>query len=61
MATIPKGESTEAVAFNLLICIAGSEEKIGYWSDHVFIRADKKWILDTYRECLLAAGGHAAP
>ncbi len=43
------GDSAEAVAYVLLQCVAVSE---GKRLNDGFVYADRKWILDTYAECL---------
>ena len=46
--------SPEQIAYKLLLLIASKEGKLleGSYSDHA--TADRKWLLDTYAECLLA-------
>ncbi|HWY63432.1 MAG TPA: hypothetical protein VNW15_16140 [Rhizomicrobium sp.] len=44
------GPSPEEVAYKLLYVVAWGEDKdLDGWG-----KADRKWILDTYAECLLA-------
>lgn len=46
-------EIPEAIAFNLMECIAAAEGKVlGSFKDAK--SADRKWILMTYRECIKA-------
>ncbi len=52
------GDSKEAVAYGLLLCIASAEGKILQLAGAALFKsaaADKEWILSTYRECLAAA------
>jgi hypothetical protein len=44
--------SPEQIAYKLLLIIASKEGKLleGSYSDHA--TADRKWLLDTYAECL---------
>lgn len=61
MATIVENiqaESAEAVALKLLGLIAACEGKAFHASPSTGQTADRKWVLDTYRECLNAASGH---
>lgn len=53
------GESEEAVAYALLLHIAQGEDKLTSYGDQVFIRADKNWVLTTYRDCLKAVKDEA--
>jgi hypothetical protein len=50
MATALTGDSPQVVAYRLLENIAASEKKL----DAGVIKADKKWVLDTYKECINA-------
>lgn len=57
MSEIITGDSKEAVAYGLLLCIASAEEKSRPTAGAgVFQKGatDKEWILATYRECLAA-------
>lgn len=47
------GDSPEAIAYLLLMSIASNERK-GVNSNGLIGGGDKKWLLDTYAECLLA-------
>jgi hypothetical protein len=47
---VPGGHSPEDIAFKLLYAISWSENiDLEGWG-----KTDRKWILDTYAECLLA-------
>lgn len=47
--------SPEAVAYQLMLDIAAIEERsIGSYGAN---KPDRKWLLDTYSECLLAVRG----
>ena len=53
---ISGGPSPEEVAFKLLYAVAWGENiDLDGWA-----KADRKWILDTYAECLLAVKNPAA-
>jgi len=45
----------ESVAYALLLAVAASEEKLN--PETKAIQADRKWILDTFAECLDATSG----
>ena len=47
------GKSVEEVALELVYIVAKGEEK----SAHGVIKADRKWVLDIFDECLKAAKG----
>ena len=50
---IANPETAEAIAYNLMECIAAAEGKVlGSFKDAK--TADRKWILMTYRECIKA-------
>lgn len=50
------GPSQEEVAYKLLYVVAWGEDKdLDGWG-----KADRKWILDTYAECLLAVKNSSA-
>ena len=50
---IANPDTPEAIAFNLMECIAAAEGKVlGSFKDPK--TADRKWILMTYRECIKA-------
>jgi hypothetical protein len=50
---IANPETPEAIAYNLMECIASAEGKVlGSFKDAK--TADRKWILMTYRECIKA-------
>ena len=51
---VSAGESNESVAYALLLNVAHSDDKMDVYSDTIFIRAEKQWILDTYVECIRA-------
>jgi hypothetical protein len=52
-AVLANPEIPEAIAFNLMECIAAAEGKVlGSFKDAK--SADRKWILMTYRECIKA-------
>ncbi len=48
------GDSKEAVAYSLLLGIATAENKTQRVADTLYLKADKDWVLSTYRECLAA-------
>ncbi len=55
---IVAGDSKEAVAYGLLLCIASAEDKVRQLAGAALFKAasaDKEWILTTYRKCLAAA------
>lgn len=52
--SIETEEAPEAIAYALLQHIAHGEDKIDSWGDILLIKADKEWILNTYKECLTA-------
>jgi hypothetical protein len=53
---IPGSPSPEEVAYKLMYVVAWGENKnLDDWG-----KADRKWILDTYAECLLAIRDPAA-
>jgi hypothetical protein len=52
--------SPELIAFKLLMIIAGNEKKSINGSVGAPPNADRKWLLDTYAECLLAVTHPAA-
>lgn len=52
--TINGGKSQAEVAYTLLIAVADIE---GKWSGNCFQNTDRKWLLDTYLECLRATKG----
>ncbi len=55
ISQIVAGDSKEAVAYGLLLCIASAEGKILQLAGAALFKssaADKEWILSTYRECL---------
>lgn len=57
----PSGDSAEIVALALLERIARSEgRQFDREPEEGMTAADRKWILDTYFECLNAARGHRA-
>ena len=61
--TVPPGSTPEAVALVLLNAILRAEDKHLLPAARVTCpehSAGKKWILDTYRECLAAAKGEVA-
>jgi hypothetical protein len=50
---IANPDTPEAIAYNLMECIASAEGKVlGSFLDPK--TADRKWILMTYRECIKA-------
>lgn len=53
-------ETREAVALELFKIIANAEGK-GEHGTGAGIRADRKWLLDAYRECLAATSGPPIP
>jgi hypothetical protein len=54
-SVVPIGEnSPEHVAYKLLETIASNEGKILSSGTMSKATADRKWLLDTYAECLLA-------
>jgi hypothetical protein len=59
MAETPNGLSPEEIAFKLLYAVSWGENlDLEAWG-----KADRKWILDTYAECLLTVrdpGGRLA-
>ena len=59
-AVVHLGEnSPEYVAYRLLHEIMRTENKVGYApTDRSYQQADRKYILDTYAECLYAVKGH---
>jgi hypothetical protein len=65
MATDPaESGSPEAVALRLLEIIAANERKILSNSTAAAANADRKWVLDTYAECLRVVrnpGGSSGP
>ena len=53
--TLHVGENTAAyVAWKLFIEIANAEKKHAFHGQGYELHGDRKWILDTYAECLLA-------
>lgn len=57
----PSGDSPEIVALALLERIARSEgRQFERKPEDGMSVADRRWILDTYFECLAAARGHRA-
>lgn len=52
---IVTGDSPEAVAYALLFGIGKAEGKA---TNQGTLVADRKWMLDTYAECLSAVKGH---
>lgn len=51
------GETVEQVAYKLLLMVGEAEKKL-YSGGGIQGQVDRKWILDTYHECLVAARGH---
>jgi hypothetical protein len=49
--------SPEQIAYKLLETIASNEKKTLHWSVGSTATADRKWLLDTYAECLVAVSG----
>ena len=49
--------SPEQIAYKLLETIASNEKKTLHWSVGSNATADRKWLLDTYAECLAAVSG----
>ena len=49
--------SPEQIAYKLLETIASNEKKTLHWSVGSTATADRKWLLDTYAECLAAVSG----
>ena len=50
---IANPETPEAIAYNLMECIAAAEGKVlGSFKDER--SADRRWILMTFRECIKA-------
>ncbi|PZU18959.1 MAG: hypothetical protein DI589_23035 [Shinella sp.] len=47
------GESPEQVAYKLLVLVGAAEQKL-YMDGSPYAGTGRKWILDTYAECLLA-------
>jgi hypothetical protein len=47
--------SAEYIAYKLLEIIASNENKVLYLNNSA--TADRKWLLDTYAECLTAVRG----
>lgn len=56
--TITGGKSPSEVGYTLLIAVATAE---GNWSGSNFQNVDRKYLLDTYAECLRAAKGNRTP
>lgn len=55
MADTPiNGDSPEAVALRLLELVAKTEKKTFVADMSNQVNTDRKWILDTYAECMLA-------
>jgi hypothetical protein len=54
---IVQGSSKEAVAYALLLAIALKEGKISYGGSTPYVMAEEGWVFETYRKCLIAAGG----
>ena len=54
----PSGDSPEIVALALLERVARSEGRLFEHKPEEGAVADRKWILDTYFECLNAVRGH---
>ncbi len=56
----PSGDSPEIVALALLERIAHSEGRHFEAAPHEGSAADRRWILDTYFDCLNVVRGHRA-
>jgi len=51
-ATVTPGRSEADIALTLLQIIADAEKKVLHTAGTKTTNADRKWILDTYAECL---------
>ncbi len=54
------GDSKEAVAYALMICIAGHAERTYLEGGTPIAKADEKWVLETYARCLRVVHGQDA-
>ena len=61
MAEISIGNSKESVAYALLLGIAQHEGKTDTVAGYPVVKADRRWILETYHECLAVVGGYEPP
>lgn len=52
------GKSQEQVALRLLKIVSNIEDRPLYRTNDIKNPADRKWLLDTYAECLSTVKGH---